>query len=108
MRVLILCILLLLSGCSTLSNLAPSGPQVNTNAQVGAENTQQVVANQSNTNVQGDQKTSQVDAQSVSEVRISNTTIDPLVLLLLVLGWLLPSPGEMYKEVKSWFRKDKK
>lgn len=28
---------------------------------------------------------------------------DSLTLGLLVLGWLLPSPHEMYREVKSWF-----
>lgn len=28
---------------------------------------------------------------------------DLLTMSLLVLGWLLPSPQEMYREVKSWF-----
>lgn len=26
-------------------------------------------------------------------------------LLILILGWLLPSPNQMYSEVKSWFTK---
>jgi hypothetical protein len=38
-----------------------------------------------------------------------NTTnvqdIPPWVVLLLVLGWLCPSPTEMYREIKSWFRR---
>lgn len=41
-----------------------------------------------------------------------NTTnvqdIPPWVMLLLILGWLLPSPHEMYKEVKSWGWKKKR
>lgn len=27
----------------------------------------------------------------------------PFMLSLMALGWLLPSPQEMYREVKSWF-----
>lgn len=38
-----------------------------------------------------------------------NTTniqdIPPWVLLLLIVGWVLPSPTEMYKEIKSWFKR---
>ena len=36
-----------------------------------------------------------------------NTTniqdIPPWVLLLLIVGWVLPSPTSMYKEIKSWY-----
>lgn len=28
---------------------------------------------------------------------------DPLLLTLLILGWLLPSPTEIYREIKAWF-----
>lgn len=32
-----------------------------------------------------------------------NNGPDPFMLTLMALGWLLPSPGEMYREIKSWF-----
>lgn len=105
---LVIVLTLALSGCSVLDTITPSGPQVNTNAQVGKENTQQVVANQTNTNVQGDQKTSQVDAQSVQSLEIANQEVPTLFLVLFALGWILPGPREIYKEIKSWFVKDKK
>jgi len=77
-----------LTGCSALSALSPlsGGPQVNANAQVGKENTQQVVANQEQTDI-------------VAESVIQNTIQDvpPWVMLLLILGWVLPSPQEIWK-----------
>lgn len=60
------------------------GTDVNTNAQVGAENTQQIVANQT---------TETITAQSVVQQQIQD--IPPWVMLLLILGWLLPSPNEI-------------
>jgi len=37
-----------------------------------------------------------------------NTTyvedIPPWVVMLLILGWLLPSHTEIYREIKSWFK----
>lgn len=89
MRVLILLgTLLLLQGCSALDVLSAvnpfsSGTEVNANAQIGAENTQQVV---------GVQET--ITAQSVVQQEIQD--IPPWVMLLLILGWLLPSPNEIF------------
>lgn len=52
------------------------------------------------------------DSTKISTESLSggiNTTnvqdIPPWVVLLLVLGWLLPSHTEMYREVKSWFKR---
>lgn len=80
---------LLLTGCSALdimsavSPFSSSGTEVNANAQVGAENTQQIV---------GSQET--ITAQSVVQQQIQD--IPPWVMLLLILGWLLPSPNEIF------------
>lgn len=77
-----------LAGCSTLGALSSlgGGPTVNSNAQVGKENTQQVVAAQEN---------SEINASSVIQNEIQD--IPPWVMLLLILGWILPSPSEIWR-----------
>jgi len=89
MKYLLLVGVLFLTGCSALDfipNPFDGGTDVNTNAQVGAENTQQIVANQS---------TESINAQSVVQNTIQD--IPPWVMILLILGWLLPSPQEIFK-----------
>ena len=84
----ILLLSVLLTGCSTLGMLNPlggGGPTVNSNAQIGKENTQQVVASQENT---------EISAASVVQNEIQD--IPPWVMLLLILGWILPSPKEIW------------
>lgn len=82
-------IVLLLQGCSTLGVLSAINPfedggtEVNANAQIGAENTQQVVGNQET-----------ITAHSIVQQEIQD--IPPWVMLLLILGWLLPSPSEIF------------
>lgn len=77
---------LFLTGCTLTSLLNPfGGSGVNANAQVGAENTQQIVANQS---------TETITATSVVQQSIQD--IPPWVMILLILGWLLPSPQEIF------------
>jgi hypothetical protein len=34
-----------------------------------------------------------------------NTEIDPLLLLLLIVGWLAPSPSEMGRGILKLFRR---
>ena len=87
MKYLLLVGVLFLTGCSALDfipNPFDGGTDVNTNAQVGAENTQQIVANQET-----------ITAQSVVQQEIQD--IPPWVMILLILGWLLPSPQEIFK-----------
>ena len=87
MKYLLLVGVLFLTGCSALDfipNPFDGGADVNTNAQVGAENTQQIVANQET-----------ITAQSVVQQEIQD--IPPWVMILLILGWLLPSPQEIFK-----------
>ena len=82
-------LVLLLQGCSAfdmLSAVSPfgsDGTEVNANAQIGAENTQQVVGNQET-----------ITAHSIVQQEIQD--IPPWVMLLLILGWLLPSPSEIF------------
>lgn len=111
-----LCLILSLSSCG-LTSLpffgGGSGPTVNSNALVGKENTQQVVAQQTAQEAGRDivTQTKEVEAQSVDDITIKNTNIPAWVLLLLILGWLLPTPSQMgvalYEAVTSPFKKRK-
>lgn len=89
MKYILLLLPLFLTGCSALgliSSVVPDGgTDVNANAQIGAENTQQVV---------GQQNSSEINAQSVVQNTIQD--IPPWVMILLILGWLLPSPQEIF------------
>ena len=107
MRRIALAGVLLLSGCgsSPLSLLTGGGPQIAANVQAGKENTQQVVANQTKTEAGRDviQQTSPVTADTIKEVTIQQTPI--WMMLLLILGWLLPSPNEISRLVRGLFKK---
>jgi predicted small lipoprotein YifL len=107
MRVLLLVALLALSGCGKgpLSLLTGGGPNVAAQTQVGKENTQQAVAVQQKTEAGRDiiQKTSPVEAQNIEEVNIQQTPM--WILVLLILGWLLPSPNEIARWIRGLFKR---
>ena len=95
-----LCLILLLSSCG-LTSLpffgGGGGPTVNSNAQLGKENTQQVVAQQTTQDAGRDivTETKEVEAKSIEDLTIKNTNIPVWVMVLLILGWLLPTPTQM-------------
>jgi len=103
MRWLVLCIFL--SGCG-LTSLLPfggsSGPTVNSNAQIGAENRQSVLSVEQNTTAGRDIVSKEVETGTVENLDIINTNIPPWVILLLILGWLLPTPTEMVRGVTDF------
>lgn len=103
MRWLVLCIFL--SGCG-LTSLLPfggsSGPTVNSNAQIGAENRQSVLSVEQNTTAGRDIVSKEVETGTVENLDIINTNIPPWVMLLLILGWLLPTPTEMVRGVTDF------
>ena len=110
-RTLILSItLLILTSCGSLplSALNPfqKGPSLNANVLAGAENTQQLVAQQNQQDAGRDIITNEiakeVEAESVEEVQINNTNIPPWVILLLLLGWLLPTPQQIGQSVGNF------
>jgi hypothetical protein len=93
----------ILAGCSALSAFVPGmggGTNVAANTQIGKENNQ--------TGVQvGDVKENKVEAQQIGKLSQADTAIEaanvtinslpPWVLLLIILGWVLPSPMEIYR-----------
>jgi hypothetical protein len=106
MRILLLVALLALSGCGgPLSLLTGGGPNVAANVQIGKENTQQVVAVQQKTEAGRDviQQTSPVVAENIKEVTIQQTPM--WMLILLILGWLLPSPNEIARGIRGLFKR---
>lgn len=113
---LLLLLLVLTStvGCSgtPLSLLTGGGPNVAANTQLGQQNTQTI----------GSSETVKTDIREVTgdvllsndkgsgktgsgNVVVNNTNIDPILLLLLVLGWLLPSPQEMVRTIVNAFKR---
>jgi hypothetical protein len=91
-----------LSSCG-LTALNPfsskGGPTVNANVLAGKENTQQVVAQQNRQDAGRDIVTTEiekeVEAERVENLQISNTNVPIWVILLLILGWLLPTPTQI-------------
>ena len=104
LTILLICGIIGLQGCSALK-LLRGGSGVNANAQVGKENTQQLVGKQENTKIEGenvnvnqtkkDNDTS-ITSEKVESLVQNNTNVPIWYLLLLVLGWLLPSPQEIW------------
>ena len=93
-----LVLFLFLSSCG-LTSLLPfggsSGPTVNSNAQIGKENRQSVLSVEQNTTAGRDVVSKEVETGTVENLDIINTNIPPWVMLLLILGWLLPTPTEI-------------
>jgi len=89
-------LVLLLSGClNPMSLLGGGGPNVAANVQAGAEN------NQTGAQVGDITKAETVysgvaPSGSVGSFNISNQDIPIWVILLLILGWVLPSPREIW------------
>ena len=76
-----------------------SGPSVN--AQVGKENVQgvKVVRQAPTATVSG-------PVDTVDQSTTNNTEVDPWLILLLIIGWLAPSPGEIVRGITKIFRRE--
>ena len=109
MRWLILTLFLSGCGLSTLMSLGGSGgPTVNSNAQIGKENRQSVLSVEQSEEVSAGRDVVQteiikeVETGSVGSLDIINTNIPPWVVLLLILGWLLPTPTEIGRGIMNF------
>jgi len=110
---LVVIALLVIPACSSLnplSLLTGGGPNVAANTQVGKTNTQTIgttnnveqtlVRPQART-IRQSNDTSKVQADSVQTVVVNEVPV--WVILLLVLGWLFPSPNEIARHIKALF-----
>jgi len=106
-----LVLILLLSSCG-LTGLpffsGGGGPTVNSNAQIGKENRQSVVSVEQKEEVTAGRDVVQteiikeVETGTVENLDIINTNIPPWVILLLILGWLLPTPTEIARSITDF------
>jgi hypothetical protein len=84
------------------------GPTVNSNAQIGKENKQAVVTyeeeetNNAGRDVIQTEVLKEIEAGPVEKLSISNQNIPPWVMLLLLLGWLLPTPTEIGRSIANF------
>lgn len=106
MRWLVLTLLLSSCGLTGLPFFSGGGgPTVNSNAQIGKENKQSVVTyeQEETTSAGRDVITTEVlkevETGSVDTLKINNTNIPAWVLLLLLLGWLLPTPTQIGRAI---------
>jgi len=98
-------LILLLSSCGLTSlpflGGGGGGPTVNSNAQIGKENKQAVVTyeeeetNNAGRDVIKTEVLKEVETGTVEQLKINNTNIPIWVILLLLLGWLLPTPTQI-------------
>ena len=114
---LLLLVLTSTASCSKspLSLLTGGGPNVAANTQIGKTNTQtlgttnniaptvSVRPNARVDNIDQSNTTSRVSADSVETVVVNE--VPAWVILLLILGWLLPSPNEIGRWVRGIFKK---
>lgn len=111
-------LLLTLSGCSAISAASSmlgggSGTSVAANVQAGQTNSQTLgVTNNTDQDVKlrdnsgtvnQDNSEAEVKTGKVDSLTINNA--DPLLIILLILGWLLPSPQEMWRGLSSFFKR---
>ncbi len=116
MRVIIAC--LFLGGCSALTAASGALMQrgVNANVQAGAENRQSAVSVEGQdlspklsfglgSTVSGVTQTTEQSQTRAETIQNYNASPPAWVWLLLILGWLMPSPGEMWRGVLNAFKR---
>ena len=94
-----------LSSCGLTSLIPTGGTNVAANTQLGKENNQGV-----NTSIDKSVRPVLRPEGPVENIQqdnstTNNTEIDPLLLILLVLGWLAPSPSEIGRGLIKLFRR---
>ena len=98
-------------GANPLSLLTGGGPNVAANVQAGKTNSQTVGTtqnvNQRLENVTSESVRQSNDSNSVQADRVETIVVNEVpvwVILLLILGWLFPSPNEIARYLRLLFR----
>ena len=99
MSAIVLVVLLSVSGCSTLKGLSSAIGLADT-ASNGIDAELTVGQKQEAINTHVGESNSQQQAEEITNY-VDN--IPPMVLFMLILGWLLPSPSEMWRGLTGLF-----
>lgn len=108
----VLSLLVLVGACSPM-DILKSKPMVNTNAQVGKENSQNVGQNYRFGDQISSSPATKVEQSQGQVIRVKTETVEKVVvnempiwvIVALVIGFLLPSPNEIgrnIRELKIW------
>ena len=102
--------MVILTGCSggPLSLLTGGGPKIAANVQAGKTNTQTIGQTNNVSPTVSLRPHARVDSVDQSNDTTNNYDTPPWVLLLLIVGWLAPSPNEMGRWIRDIFKKHKK
>ena len=113
--VLPLALMLTLSSCGTspLSLLTGGGPNVAANIQAGKTNSQTIGSTENyapSVSVRPNSRVDTIDQSKTentvgSSERVTINNVEPWLILFAVLGWLLPSPGEIGRWIKGLFER---
>lgn len=104
--------ILLMVGCTNPMDLLKGSTNVAANTQIGKTNTQTLgqtnLTEQSIVRPQARDIKQTADTNKVSSDRVETVIVNEVpvwVILLLILGWLLPSPGEIGRSLASIFKR---
>jgi hypothetical protein len=102
-------------GCTNPMDLLKGSTNVAANTQIGKTNTQTLgqteITEQSIVRPQARDIKQTSDTNKVSADELRDVTINEVpmwVILLLILGWLLPSPGEIGRSLVNLFKRTPK
>ena len=104
--------ILLMVGCTNPMDLLKGSTNVAANTQIGKTNTQTLgqtnLTEQSIVRPQARDIRQSADTNKVSSDKVETVVVNEVpmwVILLLILGWLLPSPGEIGRSLASIFKR---
>jgi len=110
-------VILTTASCSQLSTLLPlGGTNVAANTQIGRTNSQTLgTTNNTDAGIRTDGNVDSINqdfdsGNKVATDRVDNLTINEIpvwVILLLILGWLLPTPTQIGQGILSLFHRKK-
>lgn len=102
----VLVLFLLTSACGKLplALMGGGGPNVAANTQLGQTNRQAAVGIETG-NAGRDVVSKDIEAETVDSVTINNDSAPAWLIVAALIGWLMPSPGEMGRWLRGLWRR---
>lgn len=79
------------------------GTQAAKNATQAVQTNQQTIEAGDNSTIRVEELDKPVETRDVEELTINNTEVPLMYILLLIAGWLAPSPSEISRGIRSMF-----